>query len=410
MTFPRRPLPRKWRIFNRVVLLVLALSALLQCGRCALRDSGGEGSMENLAESRVETLPERELSDSASAPFLGNAVREINLEHVYAQRDTGLAHMMDTFLRRYRPQDALYLAVDPGTNEIVAWGERKDDAVQIEPDYLSRATFPAASLAKTVTIAAAFDSKRYATHSEIPMIGRAHTLYRQQLKVPESYRGPVVPVHEAYAKSYNPPIAIIGMNVGAKKLKAAADKLGFNRNFPGNVPEKSRYNPPDSGYALAEVASGFTQDVTLSPLQAAGIVRAILQGKPLEIPWERNGAAGHAPKIPVKLDVESFSKNAYQGMRLSMISTATVGTAKKQMSTRNISRKFFSDLDIGGKTGSLDGEDPKGRYDWFMGFAKSRTNPDKAIVIVVMQVHGQMRTQTSTQIAALLVNYWAKEK
>jgi len=126
MTFPRRPLPRKWRIFNRVVLLVLALSALLQCGRCALRDSGGEGSMENLAESRVETLPERELSDSASAPFLGNAVREINLEHVYAQRDTGLAHMMDTFLRRYRPQDALYLAVDPGTNEIVAWGERKD--------------------------------------------------------------------------------------------------------------------------------------------------------------------------------------------------------------------------------------------------------------------------------------------
>ncbi len=409
MTFPR-PLPRRWRLFNRTVLLVLALAALLHCGRCAFRDSDVEGSTENLATDRSELLPERELSDSARAPFLGNAVREINLEHVHAQRDTGLAHLMDTFLRRYRPQDALYLAVDPKTNEIVAWGERKENAIQTEPDYLSRATFPAASLAKTVTIAAAFDSKRYATSSEIPMIGRAHTLYRQQLRVPENYRGPVVPVHEAYAKSYNPPIALIGMNIGAKRLKAAAEKLGFNRNFPGSVPEASRYNPPDSGYALAEVASGFTQDVTLSPLQAAAIVRAILQGKPLEIPWERSGAAGHAPKIPVKLDLEGLSENAYRGLRLSMISTATVGTAKKQMSTRNISRRFFSDLDIGGKTGSLDGEDPKGRYDWFMGFAQSKTNPDKAIVLVVMQVHGQMRTQTSTQIAALLVNYWAKEK
>lgn len=409
MTFPR-PLPRKWRLFNRAALLVLALAGIIQCGRCALRDSDGENFAEHFAETPKESLPERELSDSASAPFLGNAVREINLEHVYAQRDTGLAHLMDTFLRRYRPQDALYLAVDPRTNEIVAWGERKENAVQTEPDYLSRATFPAASLSKTVTIAAAFDSKRYATHSEIPMIGRAHTLYRQQLKIPENYRGPVVPVHEAFAKSYNPPIALVGMNVGAKRLKDAAGKLGFNRNFPGNVPERSAYSPPDSGYALAEVASGFTQDVTLSPLQAAGIVRAILQKKPFEIPWERNGATGYAPKNPVKLDGEKFSENAYRGLRLSMISTATVGTARKQMSTRNISRKFFADLDIGGKTGSLDGESPKGRYDWFMGFAQSKANPDKAIVIVVMQVHGQMRTQTSTQIASLLINYWAKEK
>lgn len=409
MTFPK-PLPRKWRLFNRAVLTVLALAGLLQCGRCAFRDSDVEDSDGRPGKTQEEILPERELSDSASAPFLGGAIREINLEHVYAQKDTGLAHLMDTFLRRYRPQDALYLAVDPATNEIVAWGERKENTVQIEPDYLSRATFPAASLSKTVTIAAAFDSKRYATHSEIPMIGRAHTLYRKQLNVPENYRGPVVPVHEAYAKSYNPPIALIGIDVGAKRLKDAAKKLGFNRNFPGNIPERSRYAPPDSGYALAEVASGFTQDVTLSPLQAAGIVRAILRKEPFEIPWERNGAAGHAPKSPVKLDVGKFSENAYRGLRLSMISTATVGTARKQMSTRNISRKFFADLDIGGKTGSLDGESPKGRYDWFMGFAQNKAKPDKAIIIVVMQAHGQMRTQTSTQIAALLINYWAKEK
>lgn len=407
---PRKPLPRKWRLFNRTVLLILVLAGLVECVRCSLRPQEGETPRENAAENNASPLPEREFSDSASLRLEGSIRMKIDLGHVYAQRDTGLAHLMDTFLRRYRPQDALYLAVNPKTNEIVAWGERKENAVQSEPDYLSRATFPAASLAKTVTIAAAFESGRYSTHSEIPMIGRAHTLYRNQLKVPENYRGPVVPVHEAFAKSYNPPIALIGMNVGAKRLKSAAKNLGFNRNFPHGIPERSVYNPPDSGYALAETASGFTQDVTLSPLQAAAMVRAILKKRPLEIPWEKNGARGYAPAGPILLGADSFSASTYRELRESMLSTVKAGTARKQISAKNISRKILPDLEIGGKTGSLDGENPKGRYDWFMGFAQSKSNPDKAIVLVVMQVHGKLRTQTSTQIAALLINYWAKEK
>ena len=93
-----------------------------------------------------------------------------------------------------------------------------------------------------------------------------------------------------------------------------------------------------------------------------------------------------------------------------MVATATEGTARKNISTRNISRKFFADLEIGGKTGSLDGTDPQGRYDWFMGFAQSRKNPEKSVVLVVLQVHGERRTQASTLIASLLINYWAKEK
>lgn len=407
----RREIPRRWRLFNRALLIALGIACLVECGRCALEDSP-EGAPSKSAEALPDTLPQRDLSDSAEKiPFTSeNARKEIDLSHVHAQRDTGLAHLMDTFLRRYRPKDALYLAVDPSTNEIIAWGERKEDAVQIEPDYLSRATFPAASLAKTVTLAAAFESKRYSLHSEIPLIGSAHKLYRRQIQVPENYRGPLVPVHEAYAKSYNPPLAIIGMNVGAKRLREAAEKLGFNRDYPNGLPEKSLYAPPDTGYALAETACGFTQSVTLSPLQAAAMVRAVLQRRPLEIPWERNGANGHAPRISEDLGLQKFSDNTYLGLREAMVATATVGTARKQISTRNISRRVFSDLEIGGKTGSLDGESPKGRYDWFMGFAKSKSDPKKSIVLVVMQVHGEMRTQTSTQIAALLINYWAKEK
>ena len=424
---PSKPLPRNIRLINRAILLVAVLFCILQCSRCAFQKD--DENSEN-----VTTKNEKVLSDSAatfdtlsvknsainssSAPAkisVSDSSKKPDLSHVYAQRDTGLAHMMDTYLRRFHPDNALYLVLNAKTNEIIAWGERKDSTIQTEPDFLSQATFPAASLAKTITIAAAFESKRYSIHSEVPLIGSAHTLYKRQLKVPENYCGPISAVHLAYAKSFNPPIALIGMNVGAKRLKSAAEKFGFNRNFPAGIPERSQYSPPDSGYGLAEVACGFTQSTTLSPLQAAGIARAILMEKPFEIPWEKNGARGsgsknHAPTQPIALGIERFSENAYIGLKQAMLATVTEGTSRKHISSKNISRKVFSDLDIGGKTGSLDGENPKGRYDWFMGFAKSRSNPDKAIAIVVMQVHGRFRTQVASQVAALLINYWAKEK
>lgn len=406
-----KPLPYRLRLFNRTLAVILAVVCVVECSKFLFGTSQDSVRSRFLSNEAVaDSLPQRDTLKSAEANVLPRS-RDADLRHVFAQKDTALAHAMDTYLRRFRPLHAFYLAVDPLTNEIVAWGERKDSAVQSEPDYLSRATFPAASLAKTVTIAAAFESGRYSNETAVPLIGRAHTLYKKQVQVPANYSGPIAPVHLAYAKSYNPPIALIGMNVGAKRLKSAAEKFGFNRNFPQGIPERSHYAPPDSGYGLAEVSSGFTEETTLSPLQAAAMVRAVLTGKALEIPWEKDGAGGYAPTKPIKLDVSKFSDATYRELRAAMIATAKEGTARKQFSSRNIARRFLNEFDFGGKTGSLDGKSPAGRYDWFMGFAKSRKDPQKSLIVVVMQVHGKdFRTQGSTQVAALLFNFWAKEK
>ena len=89
--------------------------------------------------------------------------------------------------------------------------------------------------------------------------------------------------------------------------------------------------------------------------------------------------------------------------------TVSHGTAKKNLSSRFIARRYREQLDIGGKTGSLDGSNPEGRYEWFAGFAKSRLESDKGIIIVVMQVHKEIRSQPATQVAGLLINYWAQQ-
>lgn len=334
----------------------------------------------------------------------------IDYTHIKNQKNPFLAEKIDNMLRSFKPQHAMVLVVDAKSNEIIAWGEQKDGVVQSKPDYLIRNTFPAASLAKTVTIAAAMESNRYSLNTPIPLIGRAHHLYKNQLRVPENYKGPTAEMQDAYAHSYNPPLGIIGLNIGASRLKAAAKNLGYNMNYPGSLPNRSNYAPPDTGYGLAEVACGFTDATTLSPLQAAAQVRAILMKKPLEIPWAAN-LDGFAPKSRLALDVGKFSENTYYGLRQAMIRSVTHGTARKNISTRHMARKNYNALNIGGKTGSLDGKDPYGRYDWFMGFAQSKDDPNKAIILVVMQVYDPqgIRPQPTTQVSAMVINYWAHQ-
>ena len=368
------------------------------------KNSNGLAALKGIEDEDFENAAttEKETTESSATENVRDTI------HIKSQKDPYLADKIDILLRRYHPDLGVILVVDTKTNEILAWGERRDGKVQNKPDWIGRPTFPAASLAKLVTIAAAMESNRYSLNTPIPMIGRHHTLYLNQLRVPEKYNGPTMELSEAFARSANPPMALVGKNVGAKRLLSAAAKLGYNKRFPGNAPNASSYTAPDTGYGLAEVACGFTTSTTLTPLLAAAQVRAVLTKKPLEIPWARD-MAPFAPQKPLALDIGKFSENTYYGLRESMIRSVTQGTARKHMSTKNMARKNFDALRLGGKTGSLDGTDPAGRYDWFMGFAESKADPSKSIVVIVMQMHKEIRSQPATQVAATIINYWAHQ-
>lgn len=441
-----RPLPYRVRLVNRVILALLLFFVCFQIGKCIAPESEeqqaasaelqgnepgnenrkdgevsnagkGAGSEPPLAKKAGNEAPARDEGGNAGKPdseapsdTAGSEVQEaepIDSTHIKAQKDVFLAEKIDLLLRRFHPDYALYLIVDAGSNEILAWGERKDGKVQSEPDFMPRSTFPAASLIKTVTVAAALESKRYALNTQIPFIGASHTLYKRQIHPKPDYSGPTISLEEAYAKSSNPPMAIVGYTVGANALRSAAKKLGFNQNFPKGAPNRSDYSPPDTGYGLAEVASGFTQSTNISPLLAAAQVRSIVTGKALEIPHAK-GLAPYAPETAIALPVEKFSENTYYGLRAAMQKTVTGGTARKNISTKYMARKSYNDLTIGGKTGSLDGDSPAGRYEWFAGFARRKDDPKKSIVIVIMQAHIEIRSQPATQVAAMLINYWAR--
>ena len=50
-----------------------------------------------------------------------------------------------------------------------------------------------------------------------------------------------------------------------------------------------------------------------------------------------------------------------------METTVRIGSAKS--SFKNFFRGNYSEVHVGGKTGTLTGLDPPGRYDWFVGYA-----------------------------------------
>ena len=444
---PHKRLPYAVRIRNRIIVFAVFMGICALMGTCIFGEKEAPKQPAEMADEYVEEqespvtndvttqaeqvapetgAPKTELFPKADSEDIANMqanvaaavaptemppeVEVIDSTHIKAQADVFMAEKIDNLLRRFRPEYAVILMVDPKTNEIIAWGERRDNRVQEKPDYFIKNTFPAASLAKTITIAAAMESNRYSLTSQIPMIGASHTLYRNQLRVKDGFKGPFIEMQDAYAKSANPPLALIGMNVGADRLKSAAKKLGYNMNFPAGLPGRSVYAPPDTGYGLAEASCGFTEATTLTPLLAAAQVRAILMKQPLEIPWAKN-LDGYAPKSRIALEVGKFTENTYYGLREAMVRSVTNGTARKNISTRHMARKNYAALTIGGKTGSLDGHDPYGRYEWFMGFAQSKENPGKAVVLVIMQVHDLqgVRSQPATQVAAMLFNYWAHQ-
>jgi len=313
-------------------------------------------------------LDEFELTN-LEVPDLETYDLEISIE----QRDAVLAKAVKNIMERYHPPNAFILLMDAKSGDILAWGQREDDENSEEPTFLQRDSFPAASLSKIVTAVAALENGMEPS-SEIPKIGRNSTLYKRQIYPAENYEGEVITLEDAFARSNNPAMGIIGIRLGKRKLETAARKLGF-----------LNFSYLDSSYELAESASGFTQRNMVSPLQVAHAIR----------------------KLFLKSH-KDLKKTTYDGMQILFSKTITDGTAQKKIK-KSVHSRNMNSLYIGGKTGSLDGDSPAGRYDWFAGFAQSKKEPEKALIIVIMQVHGKLRYQYSTIIAGLLINEWAKE-
>jgi len=323
--------------------------------------------------------------------------------------DSSLQSHARAYLNSYRPDEAVLAVCDLHTGVIRTLLERDSAGVHSRPRLAYEATFPAASLIKILTASAALEEEDFVPLDSLPLLGRNHTLYRYQLQPPKRAHYLKISLENAFARSVNPVFGGLGLRIGADALRKMGSALGFNQPQSLSDCSPSRLDIPDSGFALAQVACGYTKSTTISPLHALRIARGIGDDGRLEplsfTPDLHNIEDGHRVLTTTFVPEPFISGAALDNLRTLMAATVESGTAKKGFH-RAFRSEAPTDLDLGGKTGTLDGEEPIGHYEWFIGYAKHRENPDDGIAVAVMVIN-QRRTVHASELAALLIREWA---
>ncbi len=312
--------------------------------------------------------------------------------------------------QHYRPDYATFVAMDVDSGAVVAMMNYIKDESDLG-NLALRANYPAASVFKIVTAAAALDHGKATADTIVPYNGRRSTLYKSQVLRHRDGKWTRRPtLRTAFAESINPVFGRIGVfDLGAPLLNDYAKRFGFNTDLSYDLQIPiSTSQPSDDTWEIAETASGYTERNTLSPLHGAMIASTAINDGRMRLPYVvakmtgKNGVMLYAAEPREEVVMQP---SAAQEMRLLMQETVTRGSA------RNAFRKFYrgplADIEVGGKTGSLTGWSPEGRHDWFVGYASLY---DHKIAFAALTINKKYWTVKSSFVARKAIEAYFSEQ
>jgi peptidoglycan glycosyltransferase len=315
-----------------------------------------------------------------------------------------LQEKIENLYRRYDPAYAVFVALDPDTGKILAMVDHSTDGHH--NNLALQSSYPAASIFKVVTSAAALGEGKIAPNSRFPVNGRYTTLYKSNLRDTVNRWTRFISIEEAFAKSVNTVFGKIAMNrVGPAAMQRYADGFGFNQQVDFDMPIEfgSALVPTNDSFGLAESGSGYTRKQTLNPIQGALIAASVINGGKMPAPYLVESVQNEAGDVVFEAQQNKslfrpLDRDTAKQLALIMEHTVTRGTARKEYRDYN-HHPVLSKLFIGAKTGSLTGESPAGKYDWFVGFAQLSSNPKKKIAFASMIVNRKYWKVKASHIA-----------
>lgn len=314
---------------------------------------------------------------------LGSHVASLSNDkkYIYYTIDPKLQVKADKLVKMVRAPHVAIVAIDPKTGKILALAQKSKSI----HDVALHSGFPAASLFKVVTTAAALENTRLKADSVIRYRGGKYTLDKTNYIPNVSLDRESMTLEEALGKSCNPVFARVALNyLNSSYLRSYAKYFGFNSNLEFDSPLKnSKANIPSDPYNLARTAAGFG-DVTLSPIHAASMMATVANGGNLVKPILVDQVANGSGKILYRSDSQYLTtglkpSTTKQLMKMMQATTAT-GTSRKEF---NKSGRILGNIPVVGKTGTLKGTNPAGLTRWFIGAAPIN-NPEIAIAVVTM--------------------------
>jgi len=336
---------------------------------------------------------------------------------VYDSLETELQQYL---LKRMDRKNSRYIgivAMDPDTGRLLTMAGFNKIDPDVNPCLL--ADYPAASLFKIVTAAAAVETKGYTAGTRFKFNGFKHTLYKRQLTTKTNRYTNTISLKNSFAQSVNPVFGKIGaLFLDKQSLETFGEAFAFNRNVAFELPwPTSHLSIKDDAYHRAEIASGFNRQTTLSPLHGAVIVSAVVNdGVPVEpslVDRIVDEAGTPIYRSEIRFLPQAISPETADVLNQLMVATVTSGTARKVFKGHRRS-KVLSRLSLGGKTGSIYNRAHDARFDWFAGFASEKKGGEKMVVSVVV-AHEKYIGIRAGQYARMAIeqhfkDYFAKKK
>jgi membrane peptidoglycan carboxypeptidase len=268
------------------------------------------------------------------------------------------------------------IVLDPDTGRILAYA-----STDVE-DFPPNRVYPAASLIKVVTAAAALHYSRAQAEAPCRFLGSPYILTPQRIDPPR--RGKQISLEDALATSNNQCFAQLAVHaVGAEGMVDAIRRFGLLRApAPGHPP--GMIDPGTDRFDLGRLGCGLW-GTWITPLHAAELAATLARGRQVEPYWiERvTDASGRRLRLAERRPPREVLTPALAAeLRGMLVETTISGTARRGFHTAR-GASLLGPVQAAGKTGSLSGTDPVGRYEWFAGVAPA-DDPKVAIAVVVV--------------------------
>lgn len=359
----------------------------------------------------AEALAEKGVSDRLPTDAVLNLKGRPYPVSVEYATHPGLTDEMVKLLRQYKPDYGAFVALDATTGKILSLISYAEDDQWVPQNLSLRATFPSASVFKVVTAAAAISERKMNAGSIVSFNGRAHTLYRKNIFQDSTNRWTThMTLKDAFARSVNAVFGKLGVFiVGPTELKSYAEKFGFNRKLASDLPvQEGKATITEDPWEIAEAASGFTRLNTMSPLQGALIAAAIANDGRLMEPYIVSTLKNSDGEVVYtgtpKLSSVVIEPQAAAEMKILMGETVSSGTSRGAF--RGFKKGSLGYVDVGGKTGSLTGNDPEGKYDWFVGYG---TSGEQRLAIAALVISKEYWKVKSSYLARKAIEVFFQE-
>ena len=185
---------------------------------------------------------------------------------------------------------------------------------------------------------------------------------------------------EALQISCNTTFAGLGIRLGSAKLAAEAEKFGFNKPSPYQLPAATSVIPRRQDVpATAQSAIG-QRDVRVSPLQMASVAATIANGGRRIAPFVAREVVSDKGKVVKRFEGEDLGQvipeQVAGDLRDMMLQVVERGTGTFAQ---------IPGLQVAGKTGTAQHAQGKPPHAWFIGFTSSG---DRAIAVAVVVENG----------------------